>query len=494
MMVNINHNKNTLYLRITCAVLAAVITYGISQVVFWDAVLTTDEHAYVMQAYTFSEGKILRPVPALPEIFLHEMMIMDEKAGWLSRYPPAHSLWLIPGVLFDSPHLMISLAAALSVWIFSSTGMVLQLHPVLLAFLMQLSPYFLFMNGTLLSHTSALPASCLMLWAYLSWKINKKNIYALLAGLAWSWLFLNRTYTGLLIAFPFALDALWDLARNRRLSYLYGTVLFAVSAAVGVVVYLGYNYLVVGDPLMPTYLYYAPNDGLGFGWRSTSSLPYYHTFSTGLLYLLENIMLLNRWLFGFPGSLLLAAVLALVGWRGRWSLLCLGVTLSVAFGYVFFWWRGVRDVGPVYYFEVLPFVLLPASFGIQEIFKRFAARPGFRSVLITAGSLLLVFGSISFMYRQGSLLRERQRIVGQYHYLVKTAPDKSLIMVTGFKGMRHVEKGTSFNPRGINSDPLVVFAGEKSPAEILQEYPNRDPYRMVFKNGQLILEPLSSSL
>lgn len=483
----------SLYLRIACAVFAAIITYVISQAVFLDSVLTTDEHAYLMQAYTFSEGTISRPVPALSEIFLHEMMIMDEKAGWLSRYPPAHSLWLVPGILFDSPHLMISLAAALSVWIFSSVGALLMVPPLLLSILMLLSPYFLVMNGTLLGHTSALPASCLMLWAYLSWKIKKKNIYALLAGLAWSWLFLNRTYTGLLIALPFALDALWDLARNRRLSYLYGTVLFAVSAAFGVVVYLGYNYLAVGDPLMPTYLYYAPNDGLGFGWRSTSSLPYYHTFSTGLQYLLENIMLLNRWLFGFPGSFLLAAVLALVGWRGRWSILCLTVTLSVAFGYVFFWWRGVRDVGPVYYFEVLPFVLLPAAFGIQKFFQRFAARTELRSFLISSGSLLLVVSSISFVYQQGCLLRERQRIIGQYHHLVKTAPEKSLIMVTGFRGMRHVEKGTSFNPRGINSDPLLVVAGEKSPAEILQAYPNRDPYRMVIKNDQLILEPLSSS-
>ena len=59
--------------------------------------------------------------------------------------------------------------------------------------------------------------------------------------------------------------------------------------------------------------------------------------------------------------------------------------------------------------------------------------------------------------------------------------------------MRHVEKGTSFNPRGIKSDPLLIFAGERSMAEILKAYPNHEPYRMVLRNGQLILEPLSSS-
>jgi hypothetical protein len=138
-----------------------------------------------------------------------------KRAGWLSRYPPAHSLWLLIGILAGAPHLAVSLAAGLSVWIFSSTARPVNLHPLLLAAIMVFSPYFLMMNGTLLSHTSALPASCLMLWAYISWKITKNKRYAFIAGMAWSWLFLNRTYTGLLIALPYALDAIFDLARNR---------------------------------------------------------------------------------------------------------------------------------------------------------------------------------------------------------------------------------------------------------------------------------------
>ena len=82
--------------------------------------------------------------------------------------------------------------------------------------------------------------------------------------------------------------------------------------------------------------------------------------------------------------------------------------------------------------------------------------------------LLWMVGKISvpilvrFSIDQGSLIRDRQRIVGQFHALLGSAPAKSLIIVTGFRGMRHVEKGTSFNPRGIDSEPLVV-AGTISP-------------------------------
>jgi hypothetical protein len=482
-----SHNQKYLQ-RFICAAIAAILTYIIGQEIFWGAVLTTDEHAYLMQAFTFLEGKISRPLPPLPEIFRHEMMIMDESAGWLSRYPPAHSLWLIIGILAGTPHLAVSLAAGLSVWIFSSTARPVNLHPLLLAAIMVFSPYFLMMNGTLLSHTSALPASCLMLWAYISWKITKNKRYAFIAGMAWSWLFLNRTYTGLLIALPYALDAIFDLARNRDRANFTATLLFVLSAASGGMLYLAYNYLAIGDPFTPTYLYYAPDDHLGFGLRSTSSIAYNHSLDAGLLYLKENMLLLNQWLFGFTGSLLVAGALVVFGWHKRWSPLCLGVFVSVAVGYVFFWWRGVRDVGPVYYFETLPYILLATAFGLDKLLKKAASRQ--QLIILTASlTLLLLVSSSYFVYKQGGVLRERQRIVGEFHRLIRTAPAHSIIMVSGFRGMRHVEKGTSYNPGGIDSDPLLIAAGSIAPEKILKQYPGRKPFVMIRQADQLLLEP-----
>ena len=481
--------KRELYLCFGSVALAALLSYTISQTVFWNAVLTTDEHAYLMQAYTLAEGKISRPLPPLAEVFRHEMMIMDEQAGWLSRYPPGHALWLIPGVYAGWPQLSVYLAAALSVLLFCRIGQVLGLPILVLPFLMVVSPYFLFMSGTLLSHTSAMVGSSLLLWGYLTWKVKKKTPYALIAGLAWSMLFLNRTYTGLLIAIPFAADALWDLARNRRRNCFFGTLVFAASAALGGGAYLIYNYLAVGDPFTPTYIYYAPNEGLGFGLKATSSLPYFHTFSAGLQYLMENVVLLDRWMYGFPGSLLFCIILALVGWHRRWSMLCLATVLSVACGYVFFWWRGVRDVGPVYYYETLPFILLAAGFGVAKISSLIRRRKRMSTFAAAAITLFILSNSIVFTISQGKILRERQRIVGQFHSLLRSAPSKSLIIVTGFRGMRHVEKGTSFNPRGLASDPLVV-AGTITTEQIVSVFPERTPYLMVRRGDELLLEPV----
>jgi hypothetical protein len=100
----------------------------------------------------------------------------------------------------------------------------------------------------------------------------------------------------------------------------------------------------------------------------------------------------------------------------------------------------------------------------------------------------VLFASVRFAVDQGTLLRERQRIVGQFHALLKNAPEKSLIIIRGFQGMRHVEKGTSFNPRGMASDPLVV-SGSMAAEQIIAEFPGRTPYLMVRRGDNLVLEP-----
>lgn len=83
-------------LIIAMAVLAAVIAALLYQFVFLRVPLTSDETSYVFQAYTFLEGKIARPLPPLSDAFTQEMIIADERACWLSRYPPGHALWLMP--------------------------------------------------------------------------------------------------------------------------------------------------------------------------------------------------------------------------------------------------------------------------------------------------------------------------------------------------------------------------------------------------------------
>lgn len=469
------------------ALFAGFITFVTSQVVFRNAAITTDEHAYVMAATMYSEGILSRPLPPASDFFIHEMMIMDNNVGWLSRYPPGHALWLVPGVLLGQPRIMVSVAAGLSVYLAANLGLLVGISGLLLPLMLLASPFFILMNGTLLSHTSGLAATFLLLFCYVYSKEKKRPVFALFAGLAWSLLFINRTFTGLLIALPFAFDELWDLFRTRNRTTLFTTLLFVFGSLVGVFSYLYYNYLVLGDPFIPTYLYYAPSEKLGFGMRHLDVLPFRHTFALGLSNLQDNISLLNTWLFGFTGSLLAALVFILWGWHKRWSLLCLLVCICVPAGYIFFWFKGIITVGPVYYFELLPFLFLAVGFGIQRLLDTWPGK--LAKVMVAIPLLISVYLGLHFTWKQGTALRSSQSIIGQYQQIVSHAPENSLILVEGFSGMRSVEKGTSFNPYGLKSDPLMVAAGKHHPKIILDLFPRRSHYHLFRQEDQLVLNP-----
>ena len=68
--------------------LAFAATWWLYRHVFHGAPITTDENSYVFQAYNFLAGLIARPAPPFPDIVYHAMIICDDRAGWLSRYPP----------------------------------------------------------------------------------------------------------------------------------------------------------------------------------------------------------------------------------------------------------------------------------------------------------------------------------------------------------------------------------------------------------------------
>ena len=381
------------------------------------------------------------------------MIILDDTVGWLSRYPPGHALWLLPGVAVNQPRLMVALAAGLSVFVLLSLAPLLRIPAGGMLLLLAGCPYFIFIHGTLLSHTSGMIASAAMLWTYILWKERDRPVWALLSGLCWSFLFLNRTFTAALIAVPFGLHAIWDLARKPSRAVTIGTTLFVAASALGLVAYVCYNALAVGDPLTATYLYYYPSEGLGFGLRHAGPNEGYHDFRRGVSLMLENLTLLNRWLFGFTGSLFVAAGLTIIGWSRRWSPLLIAATVSVWIGYIFFFSRTINNCGPYYYFETLPFILAASGLGVARLWRWLAAWPVRRIVTTVCVVMLWLGVCLVFMIREGGILRKEQSHDGRLLRLIHTAPPHSLILVQNVQARM---APVILNPRGLDSDPLVV--------------------------------------
>ncbi len=456
-----------LWHKIGLAFLAGIISYGIGAWVFQSAPVTTDENAYVFQAGAFLDGHITRPVPLIPHIFNHEMIILDDDAGWLSRYPPGHALWLMPGLALNQPRLMTALAAALSVFVLLSLAPLLCIPAGGMLLMLAGCPYFYFIYGTLLSHTSGLLAAAAMLWTYVLWKQTERPVWAALAGLCWSFLFLNRTFTAALLAIPFGLHALWELARKPSRNGAIGIALFIATSALGLALYLGYNALAVGNPLTATYLYYDPSEGLGFGLRHAGPNERLHDFSRGLGLLVEQLTLLNRWLFGFTGSLCAAVVLAIIGWSRRWSLLLIGAIVSVWIGYIFFFARTINNCGPYYYFETLPFILAASGLGMARLWRLLAARPLRRNIVAAGIACLWLAVSLVFMIREGKILHESQAHDGRLLRLIRGAPSQSLIITQDVQAQM---APVVLNPRGLASDPLVVRGDPTDNQVILNLY------------------------
>lgn len=447
-----------------------------------------DEFSYLFQAHNFAEGIIARPFPPNHYAFYNSMIIVDSNVGWLSRYPFGHPLFLLAGLALGDPYLAPALAAGLSVIALCWTGYLIGGYPAGIAagLALLISPFRIIYGGTLLSHTSGLLKVSVMLLAYAQWRLKNRPVFAVLAGLAWAWFVNNRTYTAGLIALPFALDAIllaWNERTPRR---LVGAGCFALSSAAGIGLLLIYNRLAVGDFMTMTYLFYNRTDALGFGLRRYGVIN--HTLRRGVEIFLKDISLLNVWLWGFPGSLIVWAGLLLFGWTRHWSRLCLGASLCVCLGYILFCYPGLQEAGPAYYYETLPFLALGSAFGITRLWKRFGWK-----LCLPGVAVALLFGT-RLILRTGAGIRVRNLPRHRILEAIKEAPAGSLIYIdpadnpgAHIHGYRMI-----FNPRGLDGETLVALWIPEAFRGMSRYFADYSPYKLVTDDrGDCRLVPLA---
>lgn len=464
------------WLGLILAGAALALAWLVGHHIFFELPVSTDEGSYVFQAYTFSDGKVSRPHPPMASVLSRsdDMIIMDKQAGWVSRYPPGHALWLLPGALLDNPRIMTVSACALGVLLMTVLAAKLGIPRLAVPFLLLVSPFYLLMYGTLLSHTSGFISVAVMLWAYIRLRQTGKWIYGAVAGIAWGLLYLNRTFTAALIALPFAVDALICLARNRDKKAFVQTVAFGACAIVGVAMFFGYNYLVTGDAGTPTYLFYEPSETLGFGPRHLQGLLVNHDLTKGLSNTWRNLLELDRWLVGIRFGLPVLIVLIILGWSARWSLLLVSAALMLIGGYVFVWFPGPKHTGPAYYFESLPFLILAAALGIKRIHHWTGKWRAARAIGWTVAACAVIAGSGVFVMNQKAYFNDVLALEDRMMKSLSTAPKGSLVFL---EDLTYPPFGKiTVNEKGLDSDPLVVMSQYGYNSRIHKQFPDRTPF------------------
>lgn len=478
------------------AITSGLLAYWVSLRIFHQAPITTDEQSYFLQAHIFSTGRMKYEPPPFLDPFLYEMVVVDREKGWFSRYPPGHSAWLAAGVLIGNPYMATAFAASLGYLAVGLSILFLRGEAIGSLLVLLFSPFYLFTNGTLLSHVTGFTASAAMFLFFVLWQKNKRHVYAVLAGFFWALLFLNRTYTALLMAIPVGAYSLWLLWRDYSRRQLNGTILFATAAAAGLPAIMIYNYLMVGDPFQMTYLYYWPTDGLGFGLRHNgfsfpASLGIMHTPQKGISEMLDNIKLLDEWLLGFRGGLILWVVVAIISLRMPFGLMLVSLLPVVALGYSLFWYAGWNQTGPNYYVEVLPAMMLAGSLGLGWIRDRIFKRQAWFYVALLILFTIWLRPLLAFGRDAAASWRDEQARRADIISLIDSVQEPSIVFIK-----REVvqeawaDNDMAFTPRGVEGTAIVVRWLDASNHAVIKYFEDRTPLLLVQNSGSYELQPL----
>lgn len=325
----------------------------------------TDGVSYSFQARLFASGRMWLDPPALPQLFTHENIVLDEHR-WCALYPPGWPLLLAIGWMVGAPWVLGPLMLALAVvgvW-HLGRGLFDPRTGLLAAAALAVSPFALLMGAGDLAHA---PALCATVWC-LSF-LARGNL--LVAGLLGGFAFLVRPSTAVALLGP---AVAWSLRRDWRR----GLGRLALGALPCAAAFLIYHWIVFGHPLTTGYQAY---DAELFTRADRAMLPLAAALTERLPWYLAG---LSRSLWGFPFPDLLILLPLLVPRPGRSKDLMLAVcAVSLLVGHSFYYYADVIYSGPRFVFEALgPLAVLAARALLTFQVPRLAAIVGAAALLV----------------------------------------------------------------------------------------------------------------
>jgi len=396
-------------LALLLSLLAVLAAYLVTTQVFESMPHIEDEMAYVWQAEVLAEGHLTTPSPPHPKSFLVPFVV-DLDGQRFSKYPLGWPALLAAGVALGVRGLVNPLLAGLAVWLTYLLGKRVFSEAVglLAAFLTLISPFFLMLSGSLLSHSFGLVLSAAFALTWLDSFCPEQEppsprrawLAAVVAGLLLGLLAHTRPLTAVGVALPFAVHGLYLLVKGNGNTRWRVLTTGAITLALALLLF-AWQYALTGDALTNPYTLWWTYDKVGFGEG-------YGRYGHSLTLAWSNLKVSLR-----------AGVSDLFGWaKLSWLFLPFGLwairrdRLGWLLSSVFFslvlvhlaYWIGSWLFGPRYYFEGLYSLTLLTAAGIAWLagwplkrgdeWPRPERRRKVRPLLVTALVTLLVASNL----------------------------------------------------------------------------------------------------
>ncbi|CAN5569727.1 hypothetical protein BH10CHL1_BH10CHL1_40080 [soil metagenome] len=434
-----------------------------------------DEVIYLFHARYLAKGLLSIPAPAIGEAF--SIYMTPYKAMmWYSPVPPGWPAILALGVLVGAPWLVNPVLSGLSLIL--SYICIKELYDKQTAriatFLLCVSPWYIFMGMSFMSHTFTLTCGLVALTGMIGlWKSGRAR-WAWLAGGAVGMISLIRPLDGLLVAM---ILGLWVISIGRRRLKLSSLVALGCGVMVIGAFALPYNWALTGNPfLFPLTAYYDqyfwPNVmSLGFGPDRGFNWPIdpfpghspLDAFVNGGL----NLFSLNIELLGWStGSLLLVAFALVSKSMRRTDYLFFAVMLVNAGMYSLFWYSGGPDFGARYwYLMIIPLIILTVrsiQFLSAQLLASFPTLEHINTRLMFAVLALSVLALVTYF---------PWRAIDKYHHFRGMRPGivelaekykfgRSLVLVRGNED--DYQSTWIYNPLNYKAD-VPLYAWDKKP-------------------------------
>jgi len=461
----------------------------LSAFTFHHTFITTDENAFIFQAKTFAEGKLYVPSHPLRSFFNSTGLVNDGR--YFSKYFPSHALLMVPGIWLKAPYLIPHLLSALGLLI--TYLIARECYNVKIAtcatLLTLASPLYLFISSTLYSVITSFFFISLFILCFLKMLRRDGILYPIFSAVGLGIAFNARPLDALVVSFPFVLYGLYKLKKEK--GYVRRYLLFAGCFSIFIIMFLSYNGALTGNPFYTTYDYYSDINNTPYDHYGLSE---FHSFQKGLAKTFYNLKRLNTWLFGWPFSLIFILLFPLIRGKKVWDYIFLSVFIVLVVEYLFHWYPGVPETGPLYYYSavgVLSILTTRSIARLQEI-SRGMGRSITKYIvpLFVMASFLYSF----FIFYPGEIDYIQQTTLSRQdpYFLIQEKGIKNAIIFLQNSPYDFISQNYVINSPELKDDILLVNDMGKKNKLLMDYYPKRNYHRYKFnyQTGKGNITPL----